>query len=266
MICIEEEIRMIYKLNPLQYSNVIDVAAVHDCGSVYPLSIAESIQEGEIFTNSVKDYENLLFWAHSGFAYLSGNVDEYFMEDIYEFMLDRNKSGMRRFLLMTRNKYIQEYFEKKNDTIIEKRYLFQYSGDKEFAEPSLPAGYKLQEINHELLKKISGKIVPSLFWKDANDFLKKGKGYCIIGEKNIASWAFSASVSSKEIDIGIETNSKYKKQGLGIIVAKAMIRYILEQAKEPVWACHYKNIASEKMAQRLGFIKGAECFVIQRKD
>lgn len=254
---------MLHKLNLLEYSHLIDMANTHDCGSVYPLSVAEGIQEGDIFTDSVKDYKKVLFWAHSGFAYLAGNVDEPFAEDIYEFM--GTKSNTRRFLLMTRNKYIQEYFEQKDDVIAEKRYLFEYSGDRGLVEPSLPVGYELKEIDNELLKKISGKIVPSLFWKDVNEFLVKGKGYCVTCDNDIASWAFSAAVSTKEIDIGIETNPKYKQQGLGIIVAKKMIQYTIEQAKEPVWACHYKNVASEKMAEKLGFIKVAECSIIKSK-
>ena len=77
----------------------------HDCGSVYPLSFAEGMQEGDFFTNSEQECEKVLFWAHSGFAYLSGNIDEHFLEDIYESMLDRTKSNPKRFLLMTRNKY-----------------------------------------------------------------------------------------------------------------------------------------------------------------
>lgn len=250
---------MLHKLSPLQYPNLIDDANAHDCGSVYPLSIAEGIQGGDIFTNSVQDYEKILFWAHSGFAYLSGNIDEYFLEDIYEFMLDRTKSNTKRFLLMTRNKYVQEYFESKDDVIEEKRYLFKYSESKEYIESPLPDGYELKEIDNQLLKKISGKIVPSLFWNDINDFLVKGKGYCITCNNDIASWAFSAAVSTKEIDIGIETKPKYKQQGLGMIVANRMIQYTIEQAKEPVWACHYKNIASERMAEKLGFIKVSEC-------
>ena len=256
---------MLYKLNSLQYSDLIATADAHDCGSVYPLSVAEGIQEGEIFTNSVNSYEKVLFWAHSGFAYLSGNVDECFMEDIYELMLDRNKSNTKRFLIMTRNKYIQEYFEQKDDVVSEKRFLFEYSGHKGFIECSLPAGYELKEIDYQLLKKISGNIVPSLFWKDANDFLEKGKGYCVTCDNDIASWAFSAAISTKEIDVGIETDVKYKQQGLGIIVAKKMMQYAIGQAKKPVWACHYKNTASARMAEKLGFIKVAECSVIKSK-
>lgn len=111
----------------------------------------------------------------------------------------------------------------------------------------------------------SGKIVPSFFWRDGNDFLEKGKGYCITCDDDIASWAFSAAVSTKETDIGIETDCKYQQQGLGLIVTKKMIQYAVSQGKKPVWACHYKNTASEKMAEKLGFVKDAECFVIRSR-
>ena len=255
---------MLYKINSLQYPDFIEKAHSHDCGCVYPLSVAEGIQEGDIFTNSLKDYEKVLFWVHSGFAYLSGNIDTYFLKDIYEFMLDRNQSNTKRFLLMTRNENIQDYFRSKDDVMEEKRYLFQYSGAKGSIESYLPDGYELKEINQQLIKEISGKIVPSLFWNNVYDFLEKGKGYCITCNNDIASWAFSAAVSSKEIDIGIETRPKYKQQGLGMMVANKMIQYTIEQAKQPVWACHYKNAASKKMAEKLGFIKVSECSVIKK--
>lgn len=254
---------MLYKLNSSQYPDLLDLAKTHDCGSVYPLSVAEGIQKGDIFTSSVEDYEKVLFWAHSGFAYLSGNMDECFLEELYELMLDTTKSNTKRLLLITRNQYIRDYFEAKDDVIEEKRYLFAYSGAKGDMLSSLQDGCELKEMDSRLLKKISGKIVPSLFWKDVSEFLAKGKGYCITCNHEIASWAFSAAVSTKEIDIGIETNPEYKRQGLGMIVANKMIQYTIEQGKTPVWACHYKNAASEKLAQRLGFVKVSECFVIK---
>lgn len=132
-------------------------------------------------------------------------------------------------------------------------------------EPLLPSGYELKEIDNQILNRISGKIVPSLFWRNVNDFLEKGKGYCITCDNDIASWAFSAAVSTKEIDIGIETNSQYQQRGLGFIVARKMIQYVISQGKKPVWACHYKNVASEKMAKKLGFNKKTECSVIKSK-
>lgn len=252
---------MLQKLNKVQYSKLIDIASTHDCGCVYPLSVAEGIQEGEIYTGSKGDYNKILFWVQSGFAYLSGNIDEDFLNDIYDFMLDRSKTGDKRVLLMSKDEYVLDYFKGKKGIVMECRYLFEYTGKNNVLE--LPMEYELKEMNKELLVKIHGTIVPSLFWKQNNEFLKKGKGYCISCGDDIVSWAFSAAVSTKEIDIGIETNPNYKKKGLGMIVASKMIQYTLEQGKNPVWACHYKNIASEKMAESLGFVKEDECTIIK---
>ncbi len=38
-----------------------------------------------------------------------------------------------------------------------------------------------------------------------------------------------------------------------------MIQYCFEQHKRPVWACHSKNIASQKLAEKIGFVKISEC-------
>ncbi len=40
---------MLHKLSLSQHPDFIDIADAHDCGSVYPLSIACGIQKGDIF-------------------------------------------------------------------------------------------------------------------------------------------------------------------------------------------------------------------------
>lgn len=252
---------MLQKISALQYADIVNIADAHDCGSVYPLSVAEGIQKGDIFTNKENEYRNILFWTHCGFAYLSTNVDECFLEEIYDILVDKNNT--KRFLLMTRDYDVQKYFEAKENVVIEKRYLFAYSGNGEKDDFLLPVGYELKKIDKQLLAEISGRIVPSLFWKDSEDFLSKGEGYCVTYDNDIASWAFSAAVSSREIDIGIETNPKYREKGLGMIVANKMIQATIGLGKKPVWACHYKNAASKKMAEKLGFVQVAECSIIK---
>jgi len=247
------------------YSDFISVANAHECGSVYPLSVAEGIQEGDIYTNSREDRSSVLFWAHCGFAYISGNCGKHFLREIESLILNQSESASKRFLLMTNDESTQQYFKQNENISFEKRYLFEYSKNSGSDERTIPDGYMLKEIDKEILLKISGNISPSLFWKDLNGFLTKGKGYCITYNDDIASWAFTAAVSSKEIDIGIETNTKYKHQGLGSIAAKKIIEYIIKQGKKPVWACHYKNAASEKLAEKLGFVKVSECSVLKTK-
>ncbi len=256
---------MLYKINTLMYPNFISDANAHECGSVYPLSVAEGIQEGDIYTNSREDRSSVLFWAHCGFAYISGNCDKQFLLEIESLMQNQSKPASKRFRLMTNDESTKQYFRQNENVSFEKRYLFEYSKNRNLAEPTIPDGYKLIEIDKEILLKISGNILPQLFWKDLNGFLTKGKGYCITYNDDIASWAFTAAVSNKEIDIGIETNPKYQHQGLGGVAAKKMIEYTIKQEKKPVWACHYKNTASEKLAEKLGFVKVSECSVLKSK-
>jgi len=56
------------------------------------LKLTEGIQEGDIYTRSEGNYNEILFWVQSGFAYLSGNIDEDFLNDIYDFMIDRRQT------------------------------------------------------------------------------------------------------------------------------------------------------------------------------
>jgi len=250
-----------YKVDYLDYMNFISAAAAVDCGKVYPLSVAEGIQQGDIFTLLSKNRETALFWCHCGFAYVSGVADEGFLNEIYSLMTNINSP--RRFLLMTKDVNIEDYFRTKTDVIIDKRYLFEYSEKACPGGFKLPEGYEIKEIDKDLLSGISGKIVPSLFWHDLDSFLQKGKGYCITYGGDIASWAFSASVGGREIDIGIETNERYKRKGLGLIAAERMVQYCIEQGIKPVWACHSQNTASMKMSEKLGFILESECSVIK---
>ena len=74
--------------------------------------------------------------------------------------------------------------------------------------------------------------MPSLFWKDKYEFLKNGKGYCIIHGDDIAAWAFTAALSTEEIDIGIETSPKYQRCGLGLVVVKTSECMIIKKNEE----------------------------------
>ncbi len=146
---------------------------------------------------------------------------------------------------------------------IEERYFFEYSNNYPVIEAPLPSGYKLCEINKDLLKKIKGKVTPSFSWDNYDSFLEKGKGYCITDGDITAAWAFSAAVSSDEIDIGIETDVRYRNHGFAYIAAQKMIQYCLNLHKTPVWACHAGNTASNNLAIKSGFTKVSECYTVR---
>ncbi len=64
------------RIDDLKYKDYIAWAERNYCNQVYPLSIAEGIQPGDIFVDDEKDTKSVLFWHYSGFAYISGTVSE----------------------------------------------------------------------------------------------------------------------------------------------------------------------------------------------
>lgn len=253
-----------HKVELKSYTNYIQCIDESCCGAVYPYSIAEKIQQGDIFTNSCGSNRSVLYWHYSGFAFLSGEYNECFLESVYDLLLDKSNTNSRRFILFVTDESVEQFFRVKKNTTIERRCFFEYRKECPIVTPILPVGYRLCEINNELLQKINGIITPAFSWNNTNDFLEKGKGYCIVNDSDVAAWAFSSAISSKEIDIGIETNSEYRNLGFAAIVAKMMIRYCFNQHKKPVWACHSKNTASRKLAEKIGFAKTSECFTIKK--
>lgn len=248
------------QLNPKEYTDSIQYIDKLGCGAVYPLSIAETIQQGDIFTNQ----HSFLFWHYCGFASIYGEHDENFFNWIYEKFFCNNNVTPRRFILFVSSETVRRFFLEKDNIILEHRFFYEYQKGSSPNIPILPSGYRLCEINKELLDKISGNITPSFSWNDLTEFLKKGKGYCIVDGETVAAWAFTAAISDEEIDIGIETKREYQHLGLATIVAEKMIQYTFSQHKRPVWACHSNNTASQKLAKKLGFVKMHECYTITR--
>ena len=239
------------KVKEGKYSNFLELARVNTCNTVYPTAVAEGEQRGDIYTDDEENPQYALFWHISGFAYLTGQPKPDDMDAIYALMRNESGSNPRRFLLETKDESIMDYFRDKNDIEEHPRYAFRLK--KVLPIEDIPEGYELREIDEELFSKIEGNIVPINFWDSEETFLKKGKGFCLTRNGEVATVAFSAALSSRQMDIGIETKEKYRRKGLAVIVAKKMVEYALSIGKEPVWDCDVANTGSRATAERVGF-------------
>lgn len=252
------------QVHPQKYPDYIPFAQACNCGSVYPLSIAQGYQYGSIYTNSAEHPQTALFHHACGFAFLSGAYDEAFLTSVYPMFLSQN-NPIRRFILLTDDARIRTFFQAKDCLQIEQRYFFEYRQDITNHTEDLPKDYLLKPIDDTVFPLIEGGITPYFSWKSAEEFLTNGMGYCVVCGGDAAAWAFSAAISHEEVDIGVETKEPYRRKGLAAAAATAMVHEILKQNKKPVWACHAQNIGSAKLAQQIGFVKTAQCDVIRRK-
>ena len=142
--------------------------------------------------------------------------------------------------------------------------MYRFRDEVTFSEEDFNTDLKIERINDSYIKAIQGRIIPAFSWDSDEAFLKKGFGYVAMDGEKFAAIAFSAAVSSEEVDIGVETNEAYRNRGLAKIVARYMIREILNIGKIPVWAHAAGNTASMKTALGVGF-KEIHCNTIIRK-
>lgn len=250
------------KIDPAEYGNYIRYIDGKSGGAVYPLSIAENIQKGEVFAGS----RAVLFWHYCGFAFIYGEYDEELLCSVHDIFFGGSIPDKRRFILFTADDNIRVFFEDRGKALIERRYFFEYPEREYTGSKSESLCPCICELDGELLDKTEGNITPFFSWDSREEFLKKGKGYCIADEGYPEAWAFTAAVCSKEIDIGVETRCGYRRSGYGAAAAGKMVEYCLEQGKRPVWACHSENAASGRLAVKLGFVKSSECFTVKRHN
>ena len=111
------------------------------------------------------------------------------------------------------------------------RKEYRFSRGATFSEEELNTDLRIEKINASNIKAIQGRIVPAFSWESDDAFLKNGFGYVAMDGEKFAAIAFSAAVSSEEVDIGVETNEAYRNRGLAKIVARYMIREVLNIGK-----------------------------------
>ncbi|MBQ5310922.1 MAG: hypothetical protein ILP19_02625, partial [Oscillospiraceae bacterium] len=170
--------------DPASYSVFAEMIV---CGTVYPLSMTQGYQHGDIYT----DGRAVLFHHDCGFAFLSGTAGEDTLEAVYSLM---DNCG-RRFVLFSEDDGITEFLSKKPGIHTDMRYFYEYSGAQKKA---LPGGMELREIDSDIISALDGRIVPAFSWS-TDRFLSRGKGFAVMCGDEAASWAFSAAVSGDEI-------------------------------------------------------------------
>lgn len=121
----------------------------------------------------------------------------------------------------------------------------------------LHADFDLVKIDASLAEQLPSALNNKYFFenfKSIKDFLQRGFGYCILHGNRIVSAATSMARCNNAIDIESETASGFQRRGLGASVGAKLVFECLKNRIEPKWLA--ANTESEKLAQRLGYVKG----------
>lgn len=75
------------------------------------------------------------------------------------------------------------------------------------------------------------------------------------------SFAYAPWRSARYFDVSVDTLAGTRQLGLGTLTAAAMIRHERTLGREPVWGADEDNLASLRLAKRLGFVPVDEIWV-----
>ena len=219
---------------------------------VYPLSILEGIQKGEIFVDDDESPTVALIWHYCGFANILGAYDERFIEETMKMMQDPPEGHSGRMALQAENDCrLKDMILKTPKVVGYERFIFEFTGEKYIVTQTHGTGLKeITANNYELMK---GRIVPTFSWENKEEFIKNGFGYCLIRDGQMLACAFASGISKDYVDIGVETAEECRGKGYGKIVSAAMVKETLRRGKTPVWDCDTRNEASMKLACSVGF-------------
>jgi hypothetical protein len=89
----------------------------------------------------------------------------------------------------------------------------------------------------------------------------RGAIWCAYLDGEPASFAYAPWRSPAWFDVSVDTLPGARQLGLATVVASAMIRDERARGREPVWGADEANVASLRLARRLGFEPSDEIWV-----
>jgi GNAT superfamily N-acetyltransferase len=91
------------------------------------------------------------------------------------------------------------------------------------------------------------------------DFLARSFGYCLVHEKRIIGWCMTEYNTGNRCELGIETATPFRRRGLAVVLATAVIRHALQSGIHDIgWVCSADNLPSIATALKLGFRQTAQ--------
>lgn len=251
------------------YKLYIPWARQNTANKVYPCSIAEGLQSGDIYVNDGPKTDAVFFWHYCGFGYISGKPSDQMLNDIHEKMTSSHSE--RRLVLITSDDDVIAFFRDK-DVHLDSRAEYTYHPqpkNRAILQATLtaspPTRLHIEQINSANISRIHGRIIPSFSWDSPDRFLKDGFGYIALDRETVCAVAFSAAVSSDQIDIGVETHENYRRKGLAAMLTNSMCATIVKKGKTPVWAHSTSNKGSMNTAIKCGFVQERINILIRKR-
>ena len=253
---------MIAALEPKDYASILPL--YQDLESVFPLigAVIQNQQRGQVFVDQPGSPASAVVITGFGFmSFLGTDQNEDFNSGLASLLADTTRIKPAYLLWYAPPAAWRQRLDALLPEPVRCRERARFEFRAELADfihhgSRSPHGFELKRINEELLPKSEelGTNISSRFWSSGADFLKHGLGVGLVKDGKIVSMCYAACVDGGLAEIDIVTAPEYRGSGLGTLVARQFIKECLHDGVTPTWDCFTGNLASYKLAERLGFV------------
>jgi RimJ/RimL family protein N-acetyltransferase len=228
----------------------------------------EGRTKGRVFADDPANPKICFAWTHSECAYLLGKegneqLNSFLRQLLVKEIIPATKAAGRDFLSLFPfpNSIATELERSLQDLLPLQTPVSTYSFNAESfsahraKSDTLPSGFRLKTIDAEILRAPGNAYLAeeiAFYWGSIDDF-SQGLGHCVLHDEDMASWCYVEAVGAASQTVDVWTAPQHRRKGLGTAVASAFIARCLSEGHTPFWLNDKANLASRKLAERLGF-------------
>lgn len=118
---------------------------------------------------------------------------------------------------------------------------------------NLPEGCEMHPINMEILERCEWRDDMDFYSGSLDNFLKYDLGLCMMRENEIIVETYASAFGGAYAEIGAITHEAYRGKGYASIACAYLIQAVEQRGYHAYWSCDADNLASSKVARKLGF-------------
>lgn len=240
------------------------------------ISVIDRNNPGWIFVDDVSSPKSALIWSNGmeGFHLIGDEKNKYFLDNINDYInsvISPRLKGMGIFYFEFScdenwSNQIEEMFRYR-EIGISNQYVYKLEKEefervKHIREKK--DGFNILKVDRESIneKEFDNKefFVDMLlnYWGITDNYLNKGSAYWVTNNTSIASMSYTGFISQNLHIVGVYTDEHFRRQGLAEIVVKEILNEYGIMGVDTYWDCDEENIASQKLAEKVGFVKDYE--------
>jgi RimJ/RimL family protein N-acetyltransferase len=249
---------MIYELEKTTYEKARPLFREMEHNQLFVDAVFESNHVGRIFVDDPEHPTAALAALMCEFHYPAGRTDNTaFNASMREQILSELVSAEGDLLLFPtseawRNTLDALFADFKLLHVARKAFTFdqeRFRAKHDRWQKRVPEGYTIQRYDQCLAE---GTELAD-FWGGLDNFLAHGAGFAVMKGNEVVSRCHTVMVGNGEAEISIETAEPYRRRGFATLATCAFVEYCMTHGLHPAWSCWENNIASQILAQKLGF-------------